>query len=98
MRGALVLLVLLAAGCVAPQAGPMQLGGAFTEATTQEDLRAFGEDMRAYGRDVDVAILESFPPQFSVRGLDADKCGDARAHARSLPFVARVGECLQQSR
>lgn len=98
MKAALLPLVLLAAGCVAPQAAPMQLGGAFTAEATQEDLRAFGEDMRAYGRSVDVAILESFPPQFSVRGLDADKCEDARAHARSLPFVARVGECLQQSR
>ena len=96
MRRAL-LAALLVAGCVGAQ-GTMRLGGAFTEAATQADIDAFSEDMRRFGRGVDVAILESVPPQFSVRGLDADKCDDARALAASRPYVARVGECLQESR
>lgn len=92
MRRSLLLAALLAAGCLGA-AQTVTLGGAFTEAVTQEDLAAFGEEMGALGRGVDVAILESFPPQFVVRDLPADKCGEARDLASSKPYVARVGEC-----
>lgn len=85
-------LAALAAGCIGA-AETVTLGGAFTEAATQEDLRAFGDGMRALGRGVDVAILESFPPQFMVRELPADRCDEARAFAQAEPYVARVGEC-----
>ena len=88
----ILLPALLLAGCIGPQA-TVNLGGAFTEAATQDDLTAFGDEMREFGRGVDVAILESFPPQFSVRGLPEDKCDDARALAQAKAYVARVGEC-----
>jgi len=99
----LVVLALLLPGCVQGPAaddgpGTATLRGAFTEAATQADMADFGEEMRAYGRDVDVRLMESFPVQFAVEGVDAARCDEAREAARAKPYVARVDGCPQASR
>lgn len=95
----LILLLFAAAwfsGCVqtpGTQDGGQEFGGTFTPETTQSDLEDFRERMEAHGAD-DVLVMESFPMQFRVTGLDGD-CRNVVDEARSLSYVADVTACRQ---
>lgn len=68
---------------------PRQLSGAFKEEASQADLAEAQRLSKAEGGDM--AILESFPMQFSVKGLDAGACARLREALAAEPYVARVG-------
>lgn len=94
MRGALLVPLLLLAGCLdAPSGGPHRLGGSFTAEATQaqvDEARALAE---AEGGDM--AVMESFPLQFGVTGLSGEACGRLRAALDAKPYVASVGACQE---
>lgn len=82
---------ILLAGCASPAAGPtFALSGAFTPERTQQDLDEFHAIVAPYSDDV--AILESFPEQFSIRGITGG-CEQLRATLDAKDYVASVGTC-----
>src|SRR5688572_18510117 len=83
----LVLTTIVLGGCAAP-VSETGFGGSFTESVTQSDIETFRERMNKQGAE-DVLIMESFPPQFQVKGL-GENCERARAEADSLPYVRSV--------
>lgn len=91
----LVVLGLLAAGCATPDAGPtFALGGSFTSAFDSADRADFNAVVAPYSDDV--AFLESFPEQFSIRGITGG-CEQLRATLQSKDYVASVGTCRSES-
>jgi len=82
--------------CLAAPGGPSEaehvLGGAFTEAVTDADLRAAGRIAEAEGGEM--VILESFPPQFSVQKVGKEACERIRMQLEAKAYVASVRECL----
>ena len=53
-----------------------------------------GEDP-VYIDATDILYLESFPVQFSARGMAHDACEQARSTAQGLAYVANVRECTR---
>lgn len=92
MRAALVLLAaLVLAGC-SGDAVSYRLGGSFTQTRTAADMDDFQATVAPYSDDV--AIMESFPEQFSIRDLDADGCAELRGKLLAKTYLAVVGECV----
>lgn len=87
--------VLLAAGCASPGDSPsFQLSGSFTVDRTQADLDEFQALAEPYSDDV--AILESFPEQFVIRGI-VGGCEQLRATLASKDYIATLGSCTVES-
>lgn len=85
----LLVLAALLSGC-SGDAVSYRLSGAFTAERTQADLDDFSATVAPYSDDV--AIMESFPEQFSIRGLD-ESCEPLREVLLAKPYIASVGEC-----
>lgn len=86
---------LLLSGCGTPESGPsFQLSGAFTADRTQEDLDEFDAIVRPYSDDI--AIMESFPEQFAIRGIEGG-CEQLRATLDAKDYIATVGACTPES-
>lgn len=95
MHGKLLLvaaLAVLVAGCAESPAGSVageyRVSGAFTEDFNQTDF-----DRSMEGFDVNVAILESFPPQYIALTSDLGECERVRAALQEIAYVRSVGEC-----
>lgn len=90
------LLALALAGCGTPAAdGPtFRLGGAFTEQRTDADLQDFQRTVRPYSDDV--LLMESFPEQFSIRGI-VGGCEQLRSQLDAKPYIATVGQCSPEA-
>ncbi len=89
-----VVLGVLLAGCGTPAAGPsFRLSGTFTQDRTQADLDEFNGIAARYSDDV--AILESFPEQFAIRGI-VGGCDQLRATLQAKDYVASVGACQKE--
>jgi hypothetical protein len=86
---------LLLSGCGSPdESATFQLSGSFTADRTQEDLDEFHAIVEPYSDDV--AIMESFPEQFSIRGI-VGGCEQLRATLDSKQYIASVGACRAES-
>ena len=94
-RAFLVLTLLLFAGCATPDEGTkFRLSGSFTAERIQADLDEFHAIVRPYSDDV--AILESFPEPFSIRGI-VGGCEQLRATLETKDYIASVGTCTVES-
>jgi hypothetical protein len=94
VRKACVLFALaLAAGCTTGDGSHAHgFGGAFTPEATQEEVAEFSNVMeQRHGGSV--AVMESFPMQFHVRGLTETGCTQARQEAAGLQYVDSVAAC-----
>lgn len=91
MRLVVALLVAVASGGCIDSGESFEFAGSFREAATQGEMDDFRVRMERWGAD-DVLLLESFPVQFIVRGLEED-CASARAEAADLVYVRSVSEC-----
>ena len=97
VRAILILAVLLA-GCVegsdtggpAP-GGTFHVGGSFDANATQQDYDRASGIATSYGGTL--ALLESFPVQFSATGFTDVACQKARDALAAEPHVASVGTC-----
>lgn len=67
------------------------LAGAFDANRTEEDLRDFDTTVQEYTDDY--VLMESFPEQFRIHGLDADECRALRADLDNKTYIARLSEC-----
>jgi hypothetical protein len=84
-------LVTAVAGCASPdESETFQLSGSFTADRTQEDLDEFDAIVAPYSDDV--AIMESFPEQFSIRGI-VGGCEQLRSTLDSKDYIASVSAC-----
>lgn len=85
-----VLLVIGLAGC-AGDAVSFQVGGSFRQDRADSDL----DDLRATAAPYsdDVLVMESFPEQFNVRGLDEHGCNELRALLQAKAYLQHVGAC-----
>lgn len=91
---AAVLLMLVVAGLAGCAQDPTYwLGGAFSSERTEADLQDFDATAGRYSDDI--AILESFPEQFSVGSLSKDDCGALRAELLQKDYLQRVGDCTE---
>ena len=92
---ALVAALVAAAGCASPdESESFQLSGSFTADRTQEDLDEFDAIVAPYSDDV--AILESFPEQFSIRGI-VGGCEQLRSTLDAKEYIASVSACRVES-
>ena len=89
MRVLLVLVALALAGCTS-ESDSYRLGGAFTADRTSEDMAEFGRITAEYSDDV--AIMESFPEQFSIKHMH-DGCEELRGKLLEKSYIATVSEC-----
>lgn len=90
-----VAIAVLAAGCASPSDSPsFQLMGSFTADRTQGDLDEFHGLVAPYSDDV--AIMESFPEQFAIRGI-VGGCEQLRATLTSKDYIATLGSCTIES-
>lgn len=92
-----VVLLSLTAGCMAPADPPgdpdtYRLGGTFTEDADQGDVADLRGEAEARGGQV--TIMESYPLQFDVTGLDRDACTELKAVLEQKPYTESVGGCL----
>lgn len=101
LRGVLVRVALagavfvVLAGCASPdESETFRLSGSFTGDRTQEDLDEFEAIVEPYSHDV--AILESFPEQFSIRGI-VGGCEQLRSTLDSKDYIASVSACRVES-
>lgn len=82
------------AGCGSGAPAEYRVGGAFKSSRTAHDF----DDLRAtaapYGGDV--AILESFPEQFGITGLDS-RCDELRGKLVQKVYLASASPCARQS-
>lgn len=85
---------LLLAACMLPLAGcaeevpEARLAGAFTEGRTAEDMAEVRDILAPY----DVAIMESFPEQFSVT-LPMEVCQERRDLLEDKPYLRSLSPC-----
>lgn len=99
MRPLLALLAaLLLAGCAQPgdlatptASGAFHVGGSFDANATQQDYDRAQGIATSYGGTL--ALLESFPVQFSATGFTDVACQKARDALAQEPHVASVGAC-----
>lgn len=88
-------LVVAVAGCASPDdSETFQLSGSFTADRTQQDLDGFDALVAPYSDDV--AIMESFPEQFSIRGI-VGGCEQLRSTLDSKDYIASVSACRVES-
>lgn len=94
MRFLLMLASLIAlAGCAEPEAagGDWRLAGSF-EAEPRPDWGEFEAIVNRYPHD-ESFIMESFPEQFAIHGLNRADCASLRADLEHLAYVRSVGDC-----
>jgi hypothetical protein len=85
-------LILLLAGCAETPGGvEYRVGGSFTEDATQADVEDLQRRLAAWGADA--AIMESYPLQYQIGGLDGPSCDEVRAMLANRPYIASVGRC-----
>lgn len=90
-----LLVALALAGCSTSTSGPsFRLSGAFTEDRTEQDLQEFDRIVAPYSDDV--LIMESFPEQFSIRGIEGG-CEQLRVDLQAKDYIASVGTCVAES-
>lgn len=97
VRSALLLaaLVLALGGCASPDDGPtFSLSGSFTAEFDEADRAEFNAIVAPYSDDV--AFLESFPEQFSIRGIEGG-CEQLRATLGGKDYVATVSTCREET-
>lgn len=95
MRWPPALVLLLLAGCAAPDdETTFALSGSFTAEFDSADRADFQATVAPYADDV--LFLESFPEQFSVRGI-AGGCEQLRATLDAKDYVATVSTCRAES-
>ena len=91
----LAALLIVLPGCANPdESETFQLSGSFTQDRTQEDLADFNAVVEPYSDDV--AIMESFPEQFSIRGI-VGGCEQLRSTLDAKTYIAAVGTCRVQT-
>lgn len=97
---ALLLAAAVLAGCLSPAAeqaaGPTyRVSGSFTRDFDGDDARDLEARLAPwYDR---IAIMESYPAQYSLGGLGAEDCVEVRAILAERPYVATVGECRPET-
>ncbi len=79
-------------GCI-KEAADWQASGAFT-AEPRPDWDEW-EALVAKYSDEPAVIMESFPEQFRVVGMFQGECNAFVREARDLPYVERVGPCVE---
>lgn len=94
MRALLALGILISGGCLAApvEPGGYTLQGAFTREATSADHEEVARIVRD-ATGAEIAILESFPPQFVVRGLGAAACEKAHAELAGKRSLGRLDAC-----
>lgn len=65
--------------------------GRFFENATAENFTELDAQVRALGGSM--ALMKSYPAQYTISGLDQRTCDEARLLLMSKPYVATVGEC-----
>lgn len=89
---ALALASTLLAGCGGP--GPTYLiSGVFEPDATPEDIDDLQARLAVHGATAQ--IMESYPLQYQIRGLNAADCADIHEVLRGLPYIDVVGECRE---
>lgn len=95
MRWTAPVLVAFLAGCASPDSGPtFALSGSFTAEFDSADRADFNAVVAPYSDDV--LFLESFPEQFSIRGIEGG-CEQLRATLSGKDYVATVSTCRQET-
>ncbi len=91
--GSLLILALALAGCLSstPDVAEAGIRGAFTPERTSQDLQDFDSTARAHGAR-DIAIMESFPEQFSIT-IDAPSCDGLKQVLLDKPYLTGVRGC-----
>jgi len=91
---------MLSAGCLSREDSrsasdtlEARVAGVFSANATQADVAELAARVRERGGEM--AVMESFPLQFSTRGLGEADCADVRAFAALRPYVASVGACVR---
>lgn len=67
------------------------LAGAFTVDRSDADIADFQTHVERHGGTS--VLMESFPEQFRVSGLDASSCAALRAELSALAYIGSVTEC-----
>lgn len=97
VMGPIVMLAFLTlaalSGCLGPEEEGHRLTGTFTREATASEVEAFQRELfETY--EAEVPVMESFPLQFQVLGLPAERCEEARTLVASKPYVAHVSACI----
>lgn len=89
MRIVAILALLMLAGCT--DAEDYKMGGAFTSDRSQADLEEFNQLVGQYSDDV--AIMESFPEQFSIRGMNQADCEELYTKLQAKSYISSLNVC-----